>query len=145
VVAIAPAALAAAAAKDPALLGPTVAALERPPREHMPDPTARLVSLEHAAAWRSFSVDQERPGYWISDSTFDEDWRATVDGSPAPLEHADRIRRAIWVPAGRHTIELQYRPVLLLSLFALSLAMTLAAAIAAAHRLHKSEPAPSLP
>jgi hypothetical protein len=134
VVAIAPSDFPAAAAKDPALLGPTVAALESAPREHGADPGARLLSVEHVASWRSFSVVQEKPGYWVSASTFDEDWKATVDGAPARIEHADRIRRAVWVPAGRHTIELQYRPTMLLALFGISLLVSCALAIAAAAR-----------
>jgi hypothetical protein len=138
VVTIASAELPAAAAKDPALLGPTVAALETAPREHVADPGARLFSLQHDASWRSFSVVQERPGYWVSASTFDDDWRATVDGAPARIEHADRIRRAIWVPAGRHTIELEYRPVLLLALFGIALLLSCGLAIAACGWLRKN-------
>jgi hypothetical protein len=124
VVQIAPAAFPSAAAADPALLGPRVAALENAPREHLSDPRARLVHVEHEASWRAFVVSQSKPGYWISASTFDADWRATIDGLPAPIEHADLIRRAVWVPAGHHRIEMQYRPVLPLALFAVSGVLT---------------------
>lgn len=131
VVQVAAAAFPSAAVKDRALLGPRVAALENAPREHSPDPLARLVELEHETSWRSFVVSQRNPGYWIAASTFDSDWRATIDGVPAPIEHADLIRRAIWVPAGEHRIEMQYRPVLLLTLFAGSAVLTAILVLAA--------------
>jgi uncharacterized membrane protein YfhO len=79
-------------------------------------------------------VSQKRPGYWVASSTFDADWRATIDGVPAPIEHADLIRRAIWVPAGQHRIEMTYRPVSLLALFAASLALTVVLAVLAGTR-----------
>jgi hypothetical protein len=121
VVQIAPAALPMAAAVDRSLLGPGVAALESSPLEHGPDPEARLLGLEHEASWRAFVVSQRRPGYWIAASTFDDDWRATIDGVPVPIQHADLIRRAVWVPAGEHRIEMEYRPSMVLALFGASL------------------------
>ncbi len=35
-------------------------------------------------------------------------WRATVDGTPAPLIRADAIFRGVRVPGGRHQVELRY-------------------------------------
>jgi uncharacterized membrane protein YfhO len=53
-------------------------------------------------------------------------WRATVDGTPAPLIRADAIFRGVRVPGGRHQVELRYftpglRPGLYLSAGALGL------------------------
>jgi hypothetical protein len=37
-------------------------------------------------------------------------WDATVDGQPAPLVRADYMFQGVYVPAGSHRVELQYRP-----------------------------------
>lgn len=51
------------------------------------------------------------PGYVVLLEAWDPGWRATVDGRPAPLLRANLIFRAVPVPAGRHTVEMLYRPV----------------------------------
>jgi hypothetical protein len=40
----------------------------------------------------------------------DDGWRATIDGSDAPIHRTDFLFRGVVVPAGRHTVELTYRP-----------------------------------
>jgi len=37
-------------------------------------------------------------------------WHATVDGREVPLERVDYLLRGVPVPAGRHAVELTYRP-----------------------------------
>jgi len=41
---------------------------------------------------------------------YDPGWRATLDGGAAPLLRANVAFRAVPVPAGRHEVELRYRP-----------------------------------
>lgn len=49
-------------------------------------------------------------GYLVLLEAHDPGWRATVDGAPAPLLRANVAFRAVPVPAGRHTVEMIYRP-----------------------------------
>jgi hypothetical protein len=115
--------------------GTTVSALQRPPKPHEHDPSARLVEVRDEPARIDLRVEQSKPGYWVLSFTLDRDWRAEVDGKPAEIERADGVRRALWMPAGEHLATLVYRPVLLLSLFALSLcAYALAGAVYASRR-----------
>lgn len=51
-----------------------------------------------------------RPGFVILSDTFRPGWRADVDGRKAPLLRAQQAFRAVPVPAGRHRIQLRYRP-----------------------------------
>ena len=118
--------LIAAARLRPELLGSAIAALEAAPRPHLPDAAARLLSWESRGEAVSFRVSQQQPGYWVLAATLDADWSAALDGAPAAIERADRVRRAVWVPAGEHEVALRYRPVLPLVLWALSLLTTLA-------------------
>jgi len=38
------------------------------------------------------------------------DWRATIDGRPATIRHANYVARAVEIPAGRHEVELRFVP-----------------------------------
>jgi Bacterial membrane protein YfhO len=55
-------------------------------------------------------ADLGAPGYVVLVDGFSAGWRATVDGRPAPLLRANLAFRAVAVPAGRHVIEMAYRP-----------------------------------
>jgi hypothetical protein len=50
------------------------------------------------------------PGWVVVVDAWDPGWHARVDGLPAPLQRANLAFRAVPVPAGRHTIELLFRP-----------------------------------
>jgi hypothetical protein len=47
-------------------------------------------------------------GYLVVADAIQRQWRATIDGSPAPLVPADHGLAAVAVPAGVHTIRLRY-------------------------------------
>jgi hypothetical protein len=49
-------------------------------------------------------------GYVVLADSHDPGWRARVDGRPAPLLRANVAFRAVAVPAGRHAVEMVYRP-----------------------------------
>jgi hypothetical protein len=50
------------------------------------------------------------PGFVVLLDTHGAGWRATVDGQPAELLRANLAFRAVRVAAGRHSIEMVYRP-----------------------------------
>jgi hypothetical protein len=73
----------------------------------------------------------------VSD-TYYPGWRATIDGTPAPILLANYAFRAVSVPAGAHTIVMRYRP---LSVYAGAVISLVAwAAIAAALRRKHARP-----
>ena len=39
-----------------------------------------------------------------------DDWEVRVDGQPARLYRTNYAFRGVWLPAGRHTIEMSYQP-----------------------------------
>jgi MYXO-CTERM domain-containing protein len=55
-------------------------------------------------------AELDAPGFVVFVSTHDPGWQATVDGAPAPLLRANLAFCAVAVPAGRHVVELVYRP-----------------------------------
>jgi hypothetical protein len=77
------------------------------------------------------------PGYVVLVDAYDPGWRAWVDGRETPLLRANVAFRAVAVGAGRHSVEMRYRPRALLvglALTALTGLILLAAGVAAGRR-----------
>ncbi|MFN8453062.1 MAG: YfhO family protein [Anaerolineae bacterium] len=49
-------------------------------------------------------------GYLVLLDTFFPGWVATIDGQITPIYHADYLMRAIYLPAGSHTVTFEYQP-----------------------------------
>jgi hypothetical protein len=83
-------------------------------------------------------VEANAPGYVVVSDAFDPGWRATVDGLPVPLLRANIAFRAVPIPAGRHTVEMLYRPGAVSLGLAASVASVLATCIVALARLGRA-------
>jgi hypothetical protein len=55
-------------------------------------------------------TEASHPAYAVLVDAYDPGWRATVDGTPVPVERANVCFRAVPVPAGVHVVEYTYRP-----------------------------------
>ena len=75
-----------------------------------------------------FSVSAPDAGYFVVNETWFPGWRATVDDRPAPILRGNVIMQAVEVPAGRHVVELRFRPGYVLYPLALALLAWTAAA-----------------
>ncbi len=56
------------------------------------------------------AVETDRPAHLVIVDAFDPGWRATVDGRAARVIPANAAFQAVAVPAGRHQVEVSYRP-----------------------------------
>ncbi len=70
-------------------------------------------------------------GYLVLLDTYYPGWQAYVDGRSTPLYRANYIGRAVFVPAGEHTVRFEYRPRSFQAGLWLSLAAILAMVVAA--------------
>jgi hypothetical protein len=78
--------------------------------ESRPGPAAvRVVELR--ADRVRLEAELTAPGVVVLADAFDPGWRAWVDGRPAEVLTANVAFRGIAVPAGRHAVEMRYRPV----------------------------------
>jgi len=77
------------------------------------------------------------PGWLLVTDRWAPGWSAKVDGQSVPVEVGDFLFRAVRMPAGRHNLEMRYRPwghPWIVALSWLSLLGVLAASVAAAWR-----------
>ena len=55
-------------------------------------------------------ADMAAPGFVVLSDTYYPGWQAAVDGEPTPVYRANSLVRAVYVPAGEHTITFVFRP-----------------------------------
>lgn len=46
----------------------------------------------------------------FSEIYYPDGWHATIDGKPAEIGRADYILRTMYIPAGKHTVEMRFDP-----------------------------------
>ena len=69
---------------------------------------ARVLNSKFATQRVEFEVEASEPSLVVVAQTWYHDWRAYVDGQPAPLLRANHAFQAVQVPAGRHQVRLVY-------------------------------------
>ena len=58
----------------------------------------------------TYQVRTTRPGWLVVTDSWDDGWRATVDGRDADVLPANYALRAVRIPAGEHTVSMRYNP-----------------------------------
>ena len=81
-------------------------------RDVVPAPgfTGRAAIVRERADALEFEVELSADGHLVLADTWDPGWKARLDGAPVELLRADVAFRAVAVPAGRHRVEMVYRP-----------------------------------
>jgi hypothetical protein len=69
---------------------------------------ARVLNSKFTTQRVDIEVEASEPSLVVVAQTWYHNWRAYVDGRPAPLLRANHAFQAIQVPAGRHSIRLAY-------------------------------------
>src|SRR5690606_23127195 len=81
--------------------------------------------LERTANRHRLSVSSDRPALLaVADNWFPA-WRVTLDGAEAPLLRANHALRAVPVPSGESTVEMEYASSVVATSFWISLLLTL--------------------
>lgn len=71
---------------------------------------SRVESMGYGWNRKSFEVELDGDGYLVIQDVTYPGWRATVDGQPSELLTADYLFQAVPLAAGRHRVELIFRP-----------------------------------
>ena len=74
------------------------------------DTSADIKLLEYTPNRLVYEAKSINGGVVVFSEIYYPDWTATIDGTPAPIARADYVLRAMYVPAGTHTIEMVFDP-----------------------------------
>lgn len=81
--------------------------LEQPHKDSLS--TVRLTAYEPNRV--TYETENAGDGVAVfSEIYYPDGWQVTIDGQPAPLARADYVLRALYIPAGRHTVEMRFDP-----------------------------------
>jgi hypothetical protein len=83
-------------------------ALEQPGRAECV--TGAVSRVQARPGDERYEVQSHGPGYLVTRDSYAPGWMATVDGREEAVLRANGKHRAVPVPAGRHTVQLRYRP-----------------------------------
>jgi hypothetical protein len=84
-----------------------------------PPPGAGYFSYMQFSKFSDFDVTEQRiafnaevpvDGFLLLNEVYYPGWQAFVDGEPSPIYPADGLFRALYITAGAHNIEFQFRP-----------------------------------
>lgn len=70
--------------------------------------TARLTKYEPNAL--TYELDSKQGGIVVFSEIYYPGWTATIDGAPLELGRVNYVLRAARVPAGKHIVEMEYKP-----------------------------------
>ncbi|MEW5960822.1 MAG: YfhO family protein, partial [Chloroflexota bacterium] len=73
-------------------------------------PASTLAILQYGTGAVTIAVDADQSGYLVLPDAYYPGWQATVDGRPEPIRRANYAFRAVYVPAGRHTVHFVFDP-----------------------------------
>lgn len=77
----------------------------------MTDTTATISLMKYAPNHLEYKSLSKEPGLAVlSEIYYPHGWTATIDGKPADILRVDYVLRALIVPAGEHTIALDFHP-----------------------------------
>ncbi len=75
-------------------------------------PTSTLAIVEYDLHAITITVETDQPGYLVLPDAYYPGWQATVDGQPEPIRRANYAFRAVYVPAGQHTVRFVFAPLI---------------------------------
>jgi hypothetical protein len=72
--------------------------------------TSQVTVVSYAPHEIVLQATLHAPGYVVLSDSWYPGWQATADGAPARIERANLNFRAVYLPAGEHSVHLAYRP-----------------------------------
>lgn len=105
----------------------------------------RIVSVRESPNRTDLTVECSAPCFLVNSVTFDDYWRATIDGVETSIRPVNLAFQGVEVPAGTHTVRFTYRNRLVTGSAAVSLACGFVLLITAIFARRHSSAAPHAP
>lgn len=84
---------------------------EEPPQwETAVSPTSNVTITQYELNQVVLDVALDDAGFVVLADTYYPGWRATIDGEETPVYRANSVVRAVYVPAGEHTVSFSFLP-----------------------------------
>lgn len=74
------------------------------------DSTASVKLVAYEPNHLKYEAESKNGGVIVFSEIYYPDWTATIDGASATIGRANYVLRALYVPAGKHTIEMNFDP-----------------------------------
>ena len=74
------------------------------------DAPRRVTFIEYAPNHLALEVSTPAPAYLLLSEVYYPGWQATIDGRSVPVQRADYLFRAVYIPAGTHEVRLWFSP-----------------------------------
>jgi hypothetical protein len=91
---------------------PSQSPLSQALTQHLRPVEAKIALQTYHNTEVEVEVDAPRPGFLVLNDVWHPWWFGTVDGKSAEIFRANVVFRAIEVPAGKHIVRFEFRPVL---------------------------------
>lgn len=79
--------------------------------EIIPDSSATVEFTSYTGAEMTLQISRETPGFLVlSEIYYPDGWVATLNGKEIPIYKTNYLLRGLQIPAGDHTLELDFRP-----------------------------------
>jgi uncharacterized membrane protein YfhO len=86
--------------------------------------SSAITNVRYAGNAVSLDIAAEGDAFLATAETHYPAWKAYIDGKPAPIQYTNVAFRGVYVPAGRHRVEMRYSA----ALFGISALVSVAAA-----------------
>lgn len=74
------------------------------------DSTSAITLTKYEANALDYEANSKNGGLAVFSEVYYPGWTATIDGQPLEIGRANYILRAAYIPAGKHTIHMEYKP-----------------------------------
>jgi hypothetical protein len=74
---------------------------------------AGVQTVDYQPGWLQLQVSTQQPALLVLAESYYPGWTAWVDGTPAEIYRTDIAFRGVSVPAGTHTVRMEFRPAIL--------------------------------
>jgi hypothetical protein len=80
---------------------------------HADQAAEEVQTLDYQPGWLQLKVSAQQPALLVLAESYYPGWMAWVDGNPSEIYRTDIAFRGVAIPAGTHTVRMEFRPVIL--------------------------------